>query len=177
MKDEKEAHFYYRSAVDWWDHLECAAQLRRQYLKVHWLLRVVDAKHVVALLPNDTAQLVHGVPVSAGHDIIRVEWCKLSAGYLPPQAHPLIQILRTAEAVQEARLLAVPILATQNAAKEQLEDGKTGRLCKLDAASIADAAAELYRTPDLRQALREALRRHDFEHDNALILQKLYALL
>lgn len=79
--------------------------------------------------------------------------------------------------VLEARLLAVPILATQNAAKEQLEDGKTGRLCKLDAASIADAAAELYRTPDLRQALREALRRHDFEHDNALILQKLYALL
>ena len=79
--------------------------------------------------------------------------------------------------VLEARLLAVPILATQNAAKEQLEDGKTGRLCKLDAASIADAAAELYRTPDLRQALREALRCHDFEHDNALIMQKLYALL
>ena len=76
-----------------------------------------------------------------------------------------------------ARLLAVPILATQNAAKEQLEDGKTGRLCKLDAASIADAASELYRTPDLRQALREALRCHDFEHDNALIMQKLYALL
>ena len=66
--------------------------------------------------------------------------------------------------VLEARLLAVPILATQNAAKEQLEDGKTGRLCKLDAASIADAAAELYRTPDLRQALREALRRLEQEH-------------
>ncbi len=69
-------------------------------LKIHWLLRVVDAKHVVALLPNDPAQLVHGVPVSAGHNIIRVEWCKLSAGYLPPQAHPLIQILCTAEAVR-----------------------------------------------------------------------------
>lgn len=79
--------------------------------------------------------------------------------------------------VLEARLLAVPILATRNAAEEQIEDGKTGRLCKPDSASIADAAAELYRMPELRQAFRDALRRHDFEHDNALILQKLYALL
>ena len=79
--------------------------------------------------------------------------------------------------VLEARLLAVPILATRNAAEEQIEDGKTGRLCKPDAASIADAASELYRMPERRQALREALCRHDFEHDNALILQKLYALL
>ena len=79
--------------------------------------------------------------------------------------------------VLEARLLAVPILATRNAAEEQIEDGKTGRLCKPDSASIADAAADLYRMPELRQAFRDALRRHDFEHDNALILQKLYALL
>lgn len=79
--------------------------------------------------------------------------------------------------VLEARLLAVPILATRNAAEEQIEDGKTGRLCKPDSASIADAAAELYRMPELRQAFRDALRRYDFEHDNALIMQKLYALL
>ena len=79
--------------------------------------------------------------------------------------------------VLEARLLAVPILATRNAAEEQLEDGKSGQLCKPDAASIADAAVELYRMPELRQAFRDALRRHDFEHDNAIILQKLYALL
>lgn len=79
--------------------------------------------------------------------------------------------------VLEARLLAVPILATRNAAEEQIEDGKTGRLCKPDSASIADAAAELYRMPELRQAFRDALRSHDFEHDNAIILQELYALL
>lgn len=79
--------------------------------------------------------------------------------------------------VLEARLLAVPILATRNAAEEQIEDGKTGRLCKPNSASIADAAAELYRMPELRQAFRDALRSHDFEHDNALIMQKLYALL
>ena len=79
--------------------------------------------------------------------------------------------------VLEARLLAVPILATRNAAEEQIEDGKTGRLCKPDSASIADAAADLYRMPELRQAFRDALRRYDFEHDNAIILQELYALL
>lgn len=79
--------------------------------------------------------------------------------------------------VLEARLLAVPILATRNAAEEQIEDGKTGRLCKPDSASIADAAAEFYRMPELRQAFRDALRRYDFEHDNAIILQELYALL
>ena len=79
--------------------------------------------------------------------------------------------------VLEARLLAVPILATRNAAEEQLEDGKSGRLCKPDAASIADAASELYRMPERRQAFRDALRRYDFEHDNAIILQELYALL
>lgn len=79
--------------------------------------------------------------------------------------------------VLEARLLAVPILATRTAAEEQLEDGKSGRLCKPDAASIADAAAELYRMPELRQAFRDVLRSYDFEHDNALIMQKLYALL
>lgn len=79
--------------------------------------------------------------------------------------------------VLEARLLAVPILATRNAAEEQLEDGKNGQLCKSDAASIADAASQLYHMPEQRQAFRDALRRHNFEHDNAVILQKLYALL
>lgn len=79
--------------------------------------------------------------------------------------------------VLEARLLAVPILATRNAAEEQLEDGKDGQLCEPDAASIADAVAQLYRMPERRQAFRDALRRHDFERDNAAILQKLYALL
>lgn len=79
--------------------------------------------------------------------------------------------------VLEARLLAVPILATRTAAEEQLEDGKSGQLCKPDAASIADAAAELYRMPELRQAFRDVLRSYDFEHDNTAILQKLYTLL
>ena len=79
--------------------------------------------------------------------------------------------------VLEARLLAVPILATRNAAEEQLEDGKTGQLCEPNAVSIAGAIAQLCHMPERREAFCAALRRYDFERDNAAILQKLYALL
>ena len=78
--------------------------------------------------------------------------------------------------ILEARLLAVPILATRNAAEEQIVNDETGSLCDSSAASIADAAALLYREPERRQAFRDALRGHDFEQDNAAVLQKLYAL-
>ena len=78
--------------------------------------------------------------------------------------------------ILEARLLAVPILATRNAAEEQIVNDETGSLCDPNAASIADAAALLYREPERRQAFRDALRGHDFEQDNAAILEKLYAL-
>ena len=78
--------------------------------------------------------------------------------------------------ILEARLLAVPILATRNAAEEQIVNDETGSLCDPNAASIADAAALLYREPERRQAFRDALRGHNFEQDNAAILQKLYAL-
>lgn len=79
--------------------------------------------------------------------------------------------------VLEARLLAKPILATRNAAGEQIEDGVTGRLCEADADSIAEAVRELKAAPQARQAYREALRGHDFEADNAAILRELEALL
>ena len=79
--------------------------------------------------------------------------------------------------VLEARLLGAAILATQSAAKEQIEDGKTGCLCDSDASSLAAAVRRLYDAPDLRQAFRDALHHHDFEQDNALILQKLDTLL
>lgn len=79
--------------------------------------------------------------------------------------------------VLEARLLAVPILATYNAAYEQLHDGVDGALCQPDAQSIADGVERLYRAPELREKFRAALAAHDFEADNAAILQSLYALL
>ena len=79
--------------------------------------------------------------------------------------------------VLEARLLARPILATRNAAEEQIEDGVTGRLCEPDAASIAEAIRQLKAAPQARQAYCEALRGHDFEADNAAILRELEALL
>lgn len=75
--------------------------------------------------------------------------------------------------VLEARLLNVPILATCNAAYEQLHHEKDGLLCQPDAQSIADGVARLYEDAALRQQLRQALRQHDFEADNAAILQRL----
>ena len=79
--------------------------------------------------------------------------------------------------VLEARLLTVPILATRNAAAEQITDGQTGLLCDADASSIARAAKRLINDPALCQRFRDALSAHDFERDNAAILEKLYTLL
>lgn len=80
--------------------------------------------------------------------------------------------------ILEAEVLCVPILATDtDGANALIKDGGTGLLCDSDAASLADAVKRLYRAPELRQAFRDALRRYDFEHDNAAIMQKIYALL
>lgn len=79
--------------------------------------------------------------------------------------------------VLEARLLTVPILATRNAAAEQITDGQTGLLCNAAASSIARAAKRLMNDPALRQRFRDALSAHDFDRDNAAILEKLYTLL
>lgn len=78
--------------------------------------------------------------------------------------------------VLEARLLALPILATYNAAHEQLHSDADGLLCQPTAQSIADGAERLYRDPAFRQRFRQAQAEHDFEADNTAILQCLYAL-
>lgn len=80
--------------------------------------------------------------------------------------------------ILEAQVLAVPVLSTEtDGSVELISNNKTGQLCEPDAASIADAVSRLYRMSERRQAFRAALRRHDFEHDNTVILQKLYELL
>lgn len=78
--------------------------------------------------------------------------------------------------VLEARLLALPMLATYNAAHEQLHSEKDGLLCQSNAQSIADGVERLYYDPALRDRCRSALAEHDFEADNAAILQSLYDL-
>lgn len=78
--------------------------------------------------------------------------------------------------VLEARLLSAPILATYNAAHEQICSDADGLLCQPDAQSIADGVERLYRDPALRQQFRRAQASHDFEADNAAILQQLYTL-
>ena len=79
--------------------------------------------------------------------------------------------------ILEAQVLAVPVLSTRtDGSTELISENENGSLCDPNAASIADAAVLLYREPERRQAFRDALRGHDFEQDNAAVLQKLYAL-
>lgn len=62
--------------------------------------RIVDAEHIVALHPDDAAQLIDRAFVGARNDIIRIERRELTAGDLPPETYPLVDILRAAEAVR-----------------------------------------------------------------------------
>lgn len=78
--------------------------------------------------------------------------------------------------VLEARLLAIPILATYNAAHEQLQSEADGLLCQPTAQSVADSVERLYKDAELRNQFRKALAAQDFEADNAAILQRLYNL-
>lgn len=67
-------------------------------------------------------------------------------------------------AVQEARILGIPVVATDIPAfREQIRDGVTGILCESDARSIASAIARLQASPELLQGMRHALREEDSE--------------
>lgn len=79
--------------------------------------------------------------------------------------------------IAEARVLNIPILSTKtDGGRELVTDGMDGLLCQPDAQSIADGVERLYRDPALRQQFRRAQASHDFEADNAAILQQLYTL-
>ncbi|MBT1182129.1 glycosyltransferase [Bifidobacterium sp. CP2] len=61
-------------------------------------------------------------------------------------------------AVQEARILGTPVVATDIPAfREQIRDGVTGFLCESDAKSIASAIARLQADPEMRHDMRRAL--------------------
>lgn len=80
--------------------------------------------------------------------------------------------------IVEAQILGVPVLSTEtDGSKELICNGETGLLCAISAQSIADGVERLYHAPELREKFRVALAAHDFEADNAAILQSLYALL
>ncbi len=72
--------------------------------------------------------------------------------------------------------MAVPILATHNAADEQIESGKTGLLCDCSAQSIAEGVIKLYNEPQTRKSFTEALSHHSFADDNAAVMRRLYSL-
>ena len=79
--------------------------------------------------------------------------------------------------IAETQVLNIPILSTKtDGGRELVTDSIDGLLCQPDAQSIADGAERLYRNPALRQRFRQALAAHNFEADNAVILQSLYTL-
>lgn len=78
--------------------------------------------------------------------------------------------------VMEARILAKPILATRNAAREQINDGCDGMLCDTDASSIAGGIRVLIEHSELREKFKKALEHQDFDAANERIMQRLYSL-
>lgn len=79
--------------------------------------------------------------------------------------------------IAEAKVLNIPILSTEtDGGRELVANGTDGLLCRTDAQSIADGVERLYREPTLRQRFCQAQAAHDFEADNAAILQRLYTL-
>ena len=78
--------------------------------------------------------------------------------------------------VMEARILAKPILATKNAAREQIKNGCDGMLCDTDASSIAGGIRVLIEHSELREKFKKALEHQDFDAANERIMQRLYSL-
>ena len=78
--------------------------------------------------------------------------------------------------VMEARILAKPILATKNAARELINNGCDGMLCDTDASSIAGGIRVLIEHSELREKFKKALDHQDFDAANERIMQRLYSL-
>ncbi|MDO4397992.1 MAG: glycosyltransferase [Oscillospiraceae bacterium] len=79
--------------------------------------------------------------------------------------------------VLEARILSKPILATFNAADEQIENGVTGVLCECSIDSVAENIKLLMNDKKRLLQFKENLQSHDFDEDNKNIMNELYALL
>lgn len=77
----------------------------------------------------------------------------------------------------EARILSKPILATFNAADEQIEDGVTGALCECSAGALVKNIQALMADKERLLSFEKNLQCHDFEKDNNKIMKELYGLL
>lgn len=77
----------------------------------------------------------------------------------------------------EARILSKPILATFNAADEQIEDGVTGALCECSVGALVKNIQALMADKERLLSFEKNLQRHDFEKDNKKIMKELYGLL
>lgn len=79
-------------------------------------------------------------------------------------------------AIDEAKILAKPIVVTDfPTAKDQIEDGKTGLISKMNANSLADTIQNLLENNELRETLQVNLKNEDSETE--LKMNRFYTLL
>jgi len=79
-------------------------------------------------------------------------------------------------AVDEAKILAKPIVCAEfSTVRDQIEDGVTGLIAGMDAASLADKIKRLADNPGLREKLNANLREKAAGNENEI--EKFYALL
>ena len=149
----------------------CARLVRDGYTDIHWWI-VGGGPEEAALRAQIHALGMEGYVTLLGMQSNPYPYIAQADLYVQPSRFEAFGLT-----ILEAQVLALPVLSTRtDGSTELISENETGMLCEPDAPSIADAVAQLYREPGRRQAIRDALRGHDFEQDNAAILQKLYAL-
>lgn len=80
-------------------------------------------------------------------------------------------------AIMEAKILNKPIIATKNAAKEQLDDGVNGVLCETSPEALADAIETVICDKALLTKITEASEKADLKKQNETAMKKLYDIL
>lgn len=80
-------------------------------------------------------------------------------------------------AIMESKILGKPVVATRNAAKEQICDRENGVLCDADSISLANAVKEVLENKELLEKITAASKSEDFRAQNEKAMNKLYFLL
>lgn len=80
-------------------------------------------------------------------------------------------------AIMESKILNKPIVATKNAAKEQIDDGVNGVLCETSPEALADAIETVIRDKDLLMQITKASEKADLKKQNETAMKKLYDIL
>lgn len=150
----------------------CALLVQRGLKNIHWWI-VGGGPEESALRRQITGLGLDGYVTPLGMQENPYPYLRQADLYVQPSRFEAYGLT-----IVEAQILGVPVLSTATAGGcELIRNGENGLCCDISAHSIADGVERLYCVPALREKFRTALAAHDFEADNAAILQSLYALL